>query len=211
MCIGGVYGGLESGVTESTTDVFLESAYFHPTWIRKTARRFAINSDASFRFERGIDPNTTVYNLKELVGIMTVVGVLNQVMTLTGARGLVSLAIVILPIWLLFAILWLVLPVAEGVLQYAVAPLIGVPLIMLFNMKGYNPIIALSAWAVMWPVGDSLPPTAVVGRAAVLELDFKGHYYKDFLKTALVPMLFVLAVCTIVMIFNSQIGSFLGV
>ncbi|MBQ0069992.1 MAG: phenylalanine--tRNA ligase subunit beta [Bacteroidales bacterium] len=64
MCIGGVYGGLESGVTESTTDVFLESAYFHPTWIRKTARRFAINSDASFRFERGIDPNTTVYNLK---------------------------------------------------------------------------------------------------------------------------------------------------
>ncbi len=154
---------------------------------------------------------TTVYNLKELVGIMTVVGVLNQVMTLTGARGLVSLAIVILPIWLLFAILWLVLPVAEGVLQYAVAPLIGVPLIMLFNMKGYNPIIALSAWAVMWPVGDSLPPTAVVGRAAVLELDFKGHYYKDFLKTALVPMLFVLAVCTIVMIFNSQIGSFLGV
>lgn len=64
MCIGGVYGGLESGVTETTTDVFLESAYFHPTWIRKTARRFAINSDASFRFERGIDPNTTVYNLK---------------------------------------------------------------------------------------------------------------------------------------------------
>ncbi len=64
MCIGGVYGGLDSGVTEATTDVFLESAYFHPTWIRKTARRHGINSDASFRFERGIDPNTTVYNLK---------------------------------------------------------------------------------------------------------------------------------------------------
>ncbi len=64
MCIGGVYGGLDSGVTEATTDIFLESAYFHPTWIRKTARRHAINSDASFRFERGIDPNTTVYNLK---------------------------------------------------------------------------------------------------------------------------------------------------
>lgn len=64
MCIGGVFGGLESGVTEATTDVFLESAYFHPTWIRKTARRFGLNTDASFRFERGIDPNETVYNLK---------------------------------------------------------------------------------------------------------------------------------------------------
>ena len=64
MCIGGVFGGLDSGVTEQTTDVFLESAYFHPTWIRKTARRFGLNTDASFRFERGIDPNDTVYNLK---------------------------------------------------------------------------------------------------------------------------------------------------
>ena len=64
MCIGGVFGGLDSGVTESTTDVFLESAYFHPTWIRKTARRFGLNTDASFRFERGIDPNEVIYNLK---------------------------------------------------------------------------------------------------------------------------------------------------
>lgn len=64
MCIGGVFGGLESGVTETTTDIFLESAYFHPTWIRKSARRFGLNTDASFRFERGIDPNDTIYNLK---------------------------------------------------------------------------------------------------------------------------------------------------
>ena len=64
MCIGGVFGGLDSGVTEQTTDIFLESAYFNPTWIRKTARRFGLNTDASFRFERGIDPNDAVYNLK---------------------------------------------------------------------------------------------------------------------------------------------------
>lgn len=154
---------------------------------------------------------TTVKNLKELVGIMMVVGILNQVMTLTGARGLVSLAVVILPIWLLFAALWLILPVAEGVLQYAVAPLFGVPLIMLFNMLGYNPIIALSCWAVMWPVGDCLPPTAVVGRAAVMEMDYKGNYYKGFIKNALIPMLFVLAICTVAMIFNKQLGNILGV
>jgi phenylalanyl-tRNA synthetase beta chain len=64
MCIGGVYGGLESGVTESTTSIFLESAYFNPVAIRKTAKRHALNTDASFRFERGIDPNMTENALK---------------------------------------------------------------------------------------------------------------------------------------------------
>lgn len=64
MCIAGVFGGLKSGVTEKTTDIFLESAYFHPTWVRKTARRQALNTDASFRFERGIDNNNLIYVLK---------------------------------------------------------------------------------------------------------------------------------------------------
>jgi len=64
MCIGGVFGGLDSGVTESTTSVFIESAYFNPVWVRKTARRHGLNTDASFRFERGIDPHNTLYVLK---------------------------------------------------------------------------------------------------------------------------------------------------
>ncbi len=64
MCIAGVFGGLKSGVTESTTDVFLESAYFNPMWVRKTARRHGLNTDSSFRFERGADPNNTTYVLK---------------------------------------------------------------------------------------------------------------------------------------------------
>ncbi len=64
MCIGGVFGGLHSGVTESTKNVFLESAYFNPVYIRKTARRHGLNTDASFRYERGCDPNNTIYNLK---------------------------------------------------------------------------------------------------------------------------------------------------
>ncbi|MDR2913466.1 MAG: phenylalanine--tRNA ligase subunit beta, partial [Tannerella sp.] len=64
MCIGGVFGGLDSGVTENTKDVFLESACFNPARVRKTARRFGLNTDSSFRFERGLDPNQTVYVLK---------------------------------------------------------------------------------------------------------------------------------------------------
>jgi phenylalanyl-tRNA synthetase beta chain len=64
MCIGGVFGGIKSGVKESTTSVFLESACFDPVFIRKTARRHGLSTDASFRFERGTDPNGVIYALK---------------------------------------------------------------------------------------------------------------------------------------------------
>ena len=65
MCIAGVFGGLESGTTEESVNIFLESAYFNPTSVRKTARRHGLNTDASFRFERGIDPNGVIYALKQ--------------------------------------------------------------------------------------------------------------------------------------------------
>ncbi len=64
MCIAGVFGGLDSGVTDSTKNVFLESAYFDPVTIRKTSRRHQLQTDASFRYERGCDPNNTLYVLK---------------------------------------------------------------------------------------------------------------------------------------------------
>mgnify|MGYP001047320914 CR=1 FL=1 len=65
MCIAGVFGGKGSGTYETTVNVLLESAYFNPTWIRKSARRHGLNTDASFRFERGIDPNGQIYALKQ--------------------------------------------------------------------------------------------------------------------------------------------------
>ena len=65
MCIAGVFGGKGSGTYETTTNVVLESAYFHPTWIRKSARRHGLSTDSSFRFERGIDPNGTIYALQQ--------------------------------------------------------------------------------------------------------------------------------------------------
>ena len=65
MCIAGIFGGKGSGTYETTRNVVLESAYFHPTWIRKSARRHGLSTDASFRFERGIDPNGIIYALKQ--------------------------------------------------------------------------------------------------------------------------------------------------
>ena len=64
MCIAGVFGGIESGITENTQNVFLESACFDPVFVRKTARRHGLSTDASFRFERGTDPNIVIYALK---------------------------------------------------------------------------------------------------------------------------------------------------
>lgn len=64
MCIAGVFGGIESGITEQTTSIFLESAYFNPVSIRRTSKRHGLKTDASFRYERGADPNITIYALK---------------------------------------------------------------------------------------------------------------------------------------------------
>jgi TRAP-type C4-dicarboxylate transport system permease large subunit len=154
--------------------------------------------------------SSTIRQLIPLVGIMIVVGVLIQIMALSGARGLISLGVVTLPLTTLFATLWLILPWSEGLVQYAAAPLLGVPLILLFNMKGLNPIIALSAMAVMWPLGDCLPPTAVVGRATVIELKYRGSYYGAFVKTCLIPMVIILFICTLFIIFSKPLSFLVG-
>ncbi|MDY3853192.1 MAG: phenylalanine--tRNA ligase subunit beta, partial [Prevotella sp.] len=65
MCLAGIYGGKGSGTYENTRDIVLESAYFHPTWVRKSARRHGLSTDASYRFERGADPEATIYALKQ--------------------------------------------------------------------------------------------------------------------------------------------------
>ncbi len=71
MCIAGVFGGIDSGVSTTTTDVFIESAYFDPVNVRKTAKNHTLSTDASFRFERGCDPNMTIYALKRAALLIT--------------------------------------------------------------------------------------------------------------------------------------------
>ena len=74
MCIGGVFGGIKSGVVEKTKNVFLEAAYFNPVSIRKTAKRHQLNTDASFRFERGVDPEMTIHALKRAASLIQEIG-----------------------------------------------------------------------------------------------------------------------------------------
>lgn len=70
MCIGGVYGGFDSGVKDETKAIFLESAFFNPVWIRKSAKRHALSTDASYRFERGVDPNNCIWTMKRAALLM---------------------------------------------------------------------------------------------------------------------------------------------
>lgn len=149
--------------------------------------------------------STTIEDLLPLVSTVTIVGMLVQIMALSGARGLVSLSVVIMPLWALFATLWIVLPLSEGVFQFAAAPLLGVPLVFLFNMRGYNPVIALAGMAAIWPLGDCLPPTAPVGRASVMAVGFDGDY-RTFLRECIVPALFVAAIGTVYLVFSSRLG-----
>ena len=87
MCIAGVFGGLESGVTEKTKNVFLESAYFDPVTIRKTSRRHQLQTDASFRYERGCDPNNTLYVLKRAALLIQEVAGGQVAMEITDQRS----------------------------------------------------------------------------------------------------------------------------
>jgi TRAP-type C4-dicarboxylate transport system permease large subunit len=147
----------------------------------------------------------TVERLLPLIGVMVVVGIMVQIMALSGARGLISLGVVTLPIGVIFATLWLILPFSEGLVQYAAAPLLAIPLLFLLNMKGMNPIMALSGMAVMFPIGDMLPPTTVVGRATAMTVGYTGPYYRGFVKRCLVPSAFILLMGTLYIIFGNEL------
>lgn len=92
----------------------------------------------------------TIKQLLPLVGTLTAVGILVEIMTLTGVRGLLAVTTVTLPVSVVFGILFFVLPISEAVLMWGAAPVIGVPLVLLFNTIGLNPIVALAGMSMMW-------------------------------------------------------------
>jgi hypothetical protein len=151
----------------------------------------------------------TVHQLLPLIGTLTCVGVLVQIMTLTGVRGLLAVTAVTLPVALVFATLFVVLPVSEAVLMWGAAPVLGVPLVLLFNNIGLNPIVALAGMSVVWPLGDALPPTAIIGRLTVDVVGYRESYVR-FLKACLVPAILIMVVGTLMVIFSSRLSLLTG-
>ncbi len=149
----------------------------------------------------------TVHQLLPLIGTLTCVGILVQIMTLTGVRGLIAITIVTLPLIAVFITLCLVLPVSEAVLMWGAAPVLGVPLVLLFNTIGLNPIIALAGMSVIWPLGDALPPTAIIGRLTVDTVGMKEPYSK-LLKYSIIPAAIIMAVGTLMVVFSKKLAFF---
>ncbi len=151
----------------------------------------------------------TAEQLLPLIGTLTCVGILVQVMTLTGVRGLISVSVVTLPAALVIASLFLTLPMSEAVLMWGAAPVLGVPLVLLFNTRGLDPVVALAGMSIIWPLGDALPPTAIIGRLTMDTVGVKERY-SSFLKMCLVPALIIALMGTLMVIFSKKL-SFLTV
>jgi len=147
----------------------------------------------------------TVHQLLPLIGTLTCVGILVQIMTLTGVRGLIAITAVTLPlIWVLLSLSF-VLPFSEAVLMWGAAPVLGVPLVLLFNTIGLNPIIALAGMSVIWPLGDALPPTAIIGRLTAQTVGMKEPYSR-LLKHCIIPAIIIMVVGTLMVVFSKKLA-----
>jgi CitMHS family citrate-Mg2+:H+ or citrate-Ca2+:H+ symporter len=147
----------------------------------------------------------TVHQLLPLIGTLTCVGILVQIMTLTGVRGLIAITAVTLPLAAVLLTLFFVLPVSEAVLMWGAAPVLGVPLVLLFNTIGLNPIIALAGMSVIWPLGDALPPTAIIGRLTTETVGMKEPYSR-LLKHCIIPAIIIMAVGTLMVICSKKLA-----
>jgi CitMHS family citrate-Mg2+:H+ or citrate-Ca2+:H+ symporter len=151
----------------------------------------------------------TVEQLLPLLATLTCAGILVQIMTLTGARGLLAVTAVTLPIWVVYGTLFLVLPASEAVLMWGSGPVIGVPLVLLFNTIGLNPIVALAGMSLIWPLGDALPPTAIIGRLTVNVVGHDGSY-GSFLKACALPAAVIAIVGTVMVVFSARLSWMTG-
>ncbi|MBN2206526.1 MAG: C4-dicarboxylate ABC transporter [Candidatus Aminicenantes bacterium] len=151
----------------------------------------------------------TVEQLLPLIGTLTCAGILVQVMTLTGVRGLIAITVVTLPVIAVYLTLFVTLPVSEAVLMWGAAPVLGVPLVLLFNTINLNPVVALAGMSVIWPLGDAVPPTAIIGRLTADTVGMKEPYGR-FLLECLGPALLIAAAGTLMVVFSKKL-AFLAV
>jgi hypothetical protein len=147
----------------------------------------------------------TVRRLLPLLATTVVVGMLQQIMTATGVRGLVSYAAISTPLVLLFILLPVIIPVSEGVLTYGAAAILGIPLIWFLDSIGFHATVVIAGLSLLWPLGDGLPPTALIGRLSTMVSGYQGSY-RDFLKATWLPWLVITAAAMAMIIFSSKLA-----
>lgn len=148
--------------------------------------------------------SATVSKLLPLLAIMVIVGMLQQVLAVSGVKGLISYSVLIIPLGLLFCLLPLIIPASEGVLTYGGAAIIGIPLVWYLNSLGYHATLVIAGLSLLWPLGDGLPPTALIGRLSLIVSGQEGKYW-DFLKQAWIPWLIITATGMLMIIFSGHL------
>ncbi len=146
----------------------------------------------------------TVKRLLPLLATMAIVGSLQQIMTATGVRGLLSYAVISIPLTVLFILLIFIIPISEGVLTYGGAAIIGIPLIWFLDSVGLHATVAIAGLSLLWPLGDGLPPTALIGRLSVMVTEYKGSYW-SFLRTTWLPWIVITIVGILMVIFSAKL------
>lgn len=148
--------------------------------------------------------SATVSKLLPLLAIMVIVGMLQQVLAVSGVKGLISYSVLIIPLGLLFCLLPLIIPASEGVLTYGGAAIIGIPLVWYLNSLGYHATLVIAGLSLLWPLGDGLPPTALIGRLSLMVSGQEGKYW-DFLKQTWIPWLIITATGMLMIIFSGRL------
>ncbi len=146
----------------------------------------------------------TIKRLLPLLATIVVVGMLQQIMTVNGVRGLLSFAVISTPLIVLFISLAIIIPVSEGVLTYGAAAIFGIPLIWFFDSIGLHATVAIAGLTLLWPLGDGLPPTALIGRLSVMVSDYKESYW-TFLRTTWIPWVMITIVGILMVVFSHRL------
>ena len=146
----------------------------------------------------------TMKRLLPLLGTMVIVGMLQQIMTVTGVRGLISFAVISIPLVLLYILLIIIIPVSEGLLTYGAAAILGIPLVWFLDSIGLHATVVIAGLSILWPLGDGLPPTALIGRLSVMVSEYKESYW-TFLRSTWVPWILVTLVGILLIIFSARL------
>ncbi|MCK4930741.1 MAG: C4-dicarboxylate ABC transporter [Candidatus Aminicenantes bacterium] len=147
----------------------------------------------------------TVKRLLPLLATIAVVGSLQQIMTATGVRGLLSFTVISIPLLLLYISLIFIIPISEGVLTYGAAAILGIPLIWYFDSIGLHATVVIAGLTLLWPLGDGLPPTALIGRLSVMVSDYKDSYW-SFLKSTWLPWIAITVVGILMVIYSAKLS-----
>ncbi len=147
----------------------------------------------------------TVKKLTPLLATMAIVGSLQQIMTVTGVRGLISFAVLSTPLVLLYILLILIIPISEGILTYGGAAIVGIPLVWFLDSMGLHATVVIAGLSLIWPLGDGLPPTALIGRLTIMFTKYEGTYW-SFLKTTWLPWIVITIIGMLMIIFSSELS-----